>query len=1587
MKIVKSLLLALALYAGLPTGAWADNGSSFAANRTDFRDESIYFVMTTRFYDGDPANNVLCWDNQDAQRQTKDPCWRGDFQGLIDKLDYIKALGFSAIWITPVVQNGSGYDYHGYHAMDFSKVDSRYLSRRSDGSANDIDFQTLIDAAHKRGIKVVLDIVLNHTGNFGEANLCQEFTRNEKPSAQGSAEAALKPNFSLLGADYNDVTPGEQYQRRLALMKNTDGQNHDTNNYWHHFGNFNWDNETRWWAQIAGDCVDLNTENPDVYNYLVKCYGEFIKMGVDGFRIDTSGHIARLTFNKAFIPQFEALGRQYASARQGSGLGTAPFYMFGEVCARYGGAVYRDQAAMSPFFYTWKSETGGHSYAWSDDPAEYRGKNFPVSEGLSFSDTNRKSCEAEYADYNTGNTSDFNSTNAWLNGNNYHTPDYTNASGLNVIDFPVHYNFTSAASAYGMATDGDKLYNDATWNVVYVDSHDYGPQPNDGIRFNGGTSQWAENLTWMFLFRGIPCIYYGSEVEFMAGAPIDKGPNGPLSQTGRAYFGQNLEGNVSTSDFGTYTATGQVAKTLAHPLALHLSRLNRIRQAVPALRKGQYSTEGCNAQGGLAWKKRYTEGGVDSYALVCMNGGATFTGVLNGTYTDCVTGDRQTVTNGTLTASCSGQGNARIYVLNGPGKIGEDGPFLYASSPAAADNSSLASDPGTTWNDIVATPSPTVTLSPAGGTFTSDTQTITLSLANAETGWYQVGNGEQISFSGTATIEIGADMAYGQTTTVKWGATGTNDGTTETNTGEATYTKADPNAAITVYVKAASAPHLYAWATEGTTTTELNGSWPGNEMTATTVSGQTWYAKTFANATSVNVIFSDGNGQTEDIKGITADAYYQYNGGSSYSLTTISTDPTEPTDPETPTDPTTDTELSIKQGNILHCFDWAYADITAELPNIKAAGFTAVQTSPAQTNHTGSDVWNVLYRPRDSKIGPNMLGTKDDLKALCDAAHALGIKVIVDVVANHTDGSLDWVADYWKNTDLYHTLGGVSNWNDRWQVTHGEIGMKDLKTEDQRVYSKFKTYVQELKAIGVDGCRWDAAKHIGLPSEGDQFWKEVLDKDMFNYGEILDNTGGDDSKLLPEYLSYMSITDSPLGTNNVLGAAKQGQASSAGAGNYSFTYNTANLVYWGESHDTYCNADGASRGVDQSVVDRAYAVVASRNNIPALYFSRPSGDGPSARVPAKGSTHFTSKSVAEVNKFHNTMTGRADYYTANGSVASVTRKDGGAIVVNFQGSGNVSVANGGSYATPGTYVDRVSGNTWTITSTTISGQTDATGIAVLYDGNTTPTEPTDPTEVYTPTVVAGEVSCFLETPTEGTITAYVWKDSQPYASAWPGESMTRMGKAENGNTIYKWTYTGSRNDVPTGLLFVRNGQKIVDADIDFVNHGYYVEGVYNKTITAEGEEPTEPTTHTAYFVNTENWPTIYVWAWNSSNEAENYTGGTWPGQMATNTGLTSDDGYEIWQWTYNGTLPSTTMIIFSNGEGSSAGQTQTADLKFVDGYYYRLKTTNEEISTGISSTPSAKDGNDTWYTLSGVRINKPTQPGIYLHRGRKYIVR
>ena len=893
---MKRLHLLMLLVIAIITN-FAMSAATFVGDRTDFRDETIYFVMTTRFYDGDPANNTQCWDNQAANEG--DPAWRGDFKGLIEKLDYIKALGFTTVWITPVVENASGYDYHGYHASNFSKVDKRYESE-------DVSFQSLIDAAHERGMKIILDIVLNHTGNFGEENLCKLFTRDWTAN-QASINDCMIPITQKEGGklpdNYLSLSSGEQYNKRLATMKNTDGVNHDTNNYWHHVGNgWNWDDYSRWYGQIAGDCVDLNTENPYVSNYLVECYGKFIQMGVDGFRIDTSGHISRLTFNKAFVPQFLALAEQYKDKRNGG-----DFFMYGEVCARERNVTYRNHENCSPYYYTWKESK---NYAW--DTSETSWNNIVVMEGEKGNHTNITSVEAqgqEDMDDSGMPTSD----NAFLNGNAFHTPDRSKYSGLSVIDFPMHWNFRTAAEAFSVKY-GDKYYNDATYNVVYVDSHDYAP---DGApvsqRFNQSQDTWAENLSLMFTFRGIPCIYYGSEIEFRKGSIIDNGPNGPLKDTGRAYFGGYIKGDINVTDFAQYSASGNAAATLSHPLAMHIQRLNQIRAAVPALRKGQYSTDGCN--GSFAFKRRYTDDTTDSYALVTISGSASFTGIENGTYIDCVTGDTKTVTNGSLTVSCNGKGNLRVYVLSttktaAPGKIGTDGKYIYTSSSVntaqksydgtqeeSSDNNGSSSGGNQEPENV--TP-PTMEVGEQAVFFEnsagwSGNINIYVWSDNGAVqyagGWpgmactYLGNNIWKWTYTGNSVIPANTGLIFNngsnQTGDLTWvnGGYYNANGYVKTIEGAGDIVEPEiPNTdGYTAYFDNSSSNwsivNAYAW-DPGNSNRELLGSWPGVSLSIDTATG---YYKVTVNENMVTpmIIFNNGNAQTADFTWINNGVYNQ----------------------------------------------------------------------------------------------------------------------------------------------------------------------------------------------------------------------------------------------------------------------------------------------------------------------------------------------------------------------------------------------------------------------------------------------------------------------------------------------------------------------------------------------------------------------------------------------------------------------------------------------------------------------------------------------------------------------------------------
>ncbi len=671
---------------------------------------------------------------------------------------------------------------------------------------------------------------------------------------------------------------------------------------------------------------------------------------------------------------------------------------------------------------------------------------------------------------------------------------------------------------------------------------------------------------------------------------------------------------------------------------------------------------------------------------------------------------------------------------------------------------------------------------------------------------------------------------------------------------------------------------------------------------------------------------------------------------------------------------------NIQDGVILHCFDWTLADIQEEIPNIAKAGFTAVQTSPVHERAGKGSVWYDVYRPYDYKIG-NGLGSEADLKALCAEAHEYGVKVIVDVVANHTDYSN--VADRLKDQSLYHEPFDVGNWNDRYQVTHGKIGMWDLDTNNSTVQSVIRQFIQDLKACGVDGIRWDAIKHIGLPSEGDSFMQNVVDQEMYNYGEILDGTGGNDNILFPEYQTYMSITDNGYG--NGFANSFAGGSINESVGNFNQRKaKTEKLVYWGESHDTYANDGGESKNKSQNVIDRAYAVVAGNNGATALYFSRPFQKNKGAiRFGDKGSVHFKDAEVAQVNHMHNVCAGEPNYYVKGNGVCAQVRKSGAIIVLGSGSNRDVTVANGagdGKWLKSGTYKDMVGGGVFTVNASTISGHVGESGIAVIYQSGPivlTPEvifNPADGTafsdetltvtatplnavsawiqvnggakqtftaakqfvvgadvaygknvtitwgatdkdgktesgsvtykkvKAYVPELgKADEISCFLET-SNAAAAVYVWNNKVSpkieHAGAWNeaiNKKLPLVGKSVSGKNVFKWTYDGDETSAPSQLIFLDGNGNKVTAEVDFVNHGYYIDGTYSTTITkVHDDEIVNP--EYVYYDNASNWENVYCYFYNGTTFST-----VWPGVKMVYDETVTHNNKTGW---YKATIPS-----------------------------------------------------------------------------------
>lgn len=511
-------------------------------------------------------------------------------------------------------------------------------------------------------------------------------------------------------------------------------------------------------------------------------------------------------------------------------------------------------------------------------------------------------------------------------------------------------------------------------------------------------------------------------------------------------------------------------------------------------------------------------------------------------------------------------------------------------------------------------------------------------------------------------------------------------------------------------------------------------------------------------------------------------------------------------------------QSEVKDGVMLHAFNWSYNSIKENLPAIAAAGYTTVQTSPVQqakdygTSNDVSGQWWKLYQPVSMSIAQkSWLGTKEDLKSLCTEADKYGIKIICDIVSNHMGNEVEtdpnslseqvktYQPDFYQNKSTYfHSFKGDASDSSIQGVVHGHVSKcPDLNTGNTNVQNAVISLLKECIDCGVDGFRFDAAKHIETPKDGSyasNYWPNITSaaKNYYNektggnlyiYGEILNNCGS--GRQYGSYTDYINVTDNRTG-DAVLAAVSKGNASTAANASYKSGVSASNAVLWAESHDTYEGSSGSAgiantAGVSDEDVIKAWAIVASRKDSTALYFARP---GSALMGEAGTDTAYKSTAVSEVNKFHNIFVGQSEKLGSSDGVAYVARGTNGIVLANCKGTSK-SVSISGTGIANGTYTDTITGNKFTVSGGTLTGSIGSTGVAVVYNGTTTPKN-TCSVESGTFKGETMTVELGLENAVSGT---YCLDDSTPVT--YTGKTTIRIGSDYKYNETINLTLTAT----------------------------------------------------------------------------------------------------------------------------------------------------------------------------------------------------
>ncbi len=439
-----------------------------------------------------------------------------------------------------------------------------------------------------------------------------------------------------------------------------------------------------------------------------------------------------------------------------------------------------------------------------------------------------------------------------------------------------------------------------------------------------------------------------------------------------------------------------------------------------------------------------------------------------------------------------------------------------------------------------------------------------------------------------------------------------------------------------------------------------------------------------------------------------------------------------------------DLPSAIADGAILHAWCWSFNTIKENIPQIAEAGFKSVQTSPINAIKRGENGgmclksenkgnWWYQYQPTDYTIGNYMLGTEEEFMAMCEEAHKYGVKVIVDIVANHCSSDYSVISSHVKSITqkAFHDRVEISDWSNRYQVTQGKLtGLYDLNTQDAKVQKMIADYMKDVLSKGADGFRFDAAKHIELPDDdpsyAGNFWPTVLDNSAeYQYGEIL--TGAD---RIGAYSRLMHVTAESYGSNLQKALAKK-TISASTVKNYKAYDENLNeisadrLVTWVESHDNYCGDAATWRLLDNKQIQQGWAIIAAQGDTTPLFFARPDGSSTTDQwgkntIGIAGDGNYFSNEVTAVNHFRNAMVGKDKNIVTviKQKVTMIERGNSGAVIVSV--SDNDNTVNTETALPDGEYTDRANGGKFTVKNGVLTGEIKAGAVAVLYNDSAEP---------------------------------------------------------------------------------------------------------------------------------------------------------------------------------------------------------------------------------------------------------------------------